>query len=406
MKNSCFQIPAESERPADPPSNSSLSRSAFLRAVAWCLAMMWRTSVDWQSKRPLLSRFTAHASIILLAIIAITISGVGVLSPQAFVSGSTNASAFSFKLTSEPEATLTPTLAPPSPDPEPVNVDTIIRLPVPRTTIPERLRAEVITYVIQGGDNIFDIASMFGLSPNTIVWSNREAIKDAPWLIQPGLEIYILPVDGVYHTVRIDETITDIAEAYEVEPSALYNEWNDLEEGESLQEGQLLVIPGGKDEEISWTPPEPEYAVSGASQYSYGVCNGIESTGPGANGWFSLPTGSTRVSGWYFHDPRNPTHIGLDYACRLGDPLYAADNGVVTIAGWSGGYGILVEVRHGNGFVTRYAHFSDIIVGCGQPVYQGQLLGYCGSTGWSSGPHLHYEIRYNGVPQDPLAYQP
>ena len=115
------------------------------------------------------------------------------------------------------------------------------------------------------------------------------------------------------------------------------------------------------------------------------------------------------MSGWYFHDWRNPTHIGLDYTCRRGDPIYAADNGVVTIAGWNGGYGILVEVNHGNGFVTRYAHFDDasgLVVGCGQAIYQGQLLGSCGSTGWSTGAHLHYETRYQGAPQDPQIYLP
>ncbi len=79
---------------------------------------------------------------------------------------------------------------------------------------------------------------------------------------------------------------------------------------------------------------------------------------------------------------------------------------MVTIAGWNGGYGILVELSHGNGFTTRYAHLSELAVGCGQSVYQGQIIGYCGSTGWSSGPHLHFEIRYGGAPQDPLVYLP
>ena len=119
-----------------------------------------------------------------------------------------------------------------------------------------------------------------------------------------------------------------------------------------------------------------------------------------------MPTGSYSVSGWYFGDPRNPGHIGLDYRCSLGDPIYAADNGVVTYAGWSGGYGNLVKVSHGNGYVTYYAHFSAFGVGCGEPVYQGQIVGYCGSTGWSTGPHLHYEIRKNGVPQNPQLFEP
>jgi len=268
------------------------------------------------------------------------------------------------------------------------------------------LRAGVITYTVQPGDTIFDVASRFSLTPETIVWSNREALQDAPWLIQLGLELFILPVDGMYHIVRADDTVASIVAEYDMEPAVLYNEWNSLEEGDPIYEGQLLVVPGGMGEEVAWTPPQPEYTTSGSSQYSYGVCSGVTFTGPGANGWFTLPTGSSRVSGWYFRDPRNPAHIGLDYACRMGDPLYAADNGVVTIAGWNGSYGILIEVNHGNGFVTRYAHFSDIIVGCGQAVYQGQLLGYCGSTGWSSGAHLHFETRYNGVPQDPQAYLP
>jgi murein DD-endopeptidase MepM/ murein hydrolase activator NlpD len=79
---------------------------------------------------------------------------------------------------------------------------------------------------------------------------------------------------------------------------------------------------------------------------------------------------------------------------------------VVVFAGWGGGYGNLVRVRHGNGYETYYAHFSSFEVGCGQAVYQGQVLGYCGSTGWSTGPHLHYEIRLNGAPQNPKLFEP
>ncbi len=86
--------------------------------------------------------------------------------------------------------------------------------------------------------------------------------------------------------------------------------------------------------------------------------------------------------------------------------IVAADAGVVVWAGWNGGYGNLVRVRHGNGYETYYAHFNAYAVSCGEPVYQGQILGYCGTTGWSTGPHLHYEIRYNGVPQNPQLFEP
>ena len=381
-----------------------------LKWIAEGIVLLWRMGVDWPTRRPIVVRVTAHSSIIILALVAILLSGIS-LPPQEAVGGNLNpASASVSKSAAPPQqpSTPTPALNLPASTLRISNAlgGPIVRQPSPHTIIPGRLRPEVIVYTVQAGDTIFDIADRFGLTPETIVWSNREALQDAPWLIQLGLELFILPVDGTYHTVLAGETVESIAEKYDVEPEALYNEWNDLEEDTPLQEGQLLVIPGGKGDEIAWTPPQPEYATSGSAQYSYGVCSGVTFTGPGANGWFILPTGSSRVSGWYFRDPRNPGHIGLDYACRLGDPIYAADNGVVTIAGWNGGYGILAEVNHGNGFVTRYGHFSDIVVGCGQAVYQGQLLGYCGSTGWSTGPHLHFEIRYNGIPQDPQAYLP
>jgi len=408
MKESSLPTSTEGERHTAIAAPSH-SRPILLRLATWCVTTIWRTCVDWRAKRPFLTRATAHLSIIALALITIVLSGVGVPAPRAAVGNSLDANEGSpLKMASptEPETPSLPTPPRPTNQSHPLGTDTVARLPIPHTTIPERPRAQVITYTIRPGDNIFGVATQFGLAPETIAWSNREVLKDAPWLIRPGIEIFIPPVDGAYHTVRAGETVASIAVDYEVEPAVLYNEWNDLEEEKPLREGQLLVVPGGKSEEVAWTPPQPQYATAGASQLSWGVCSGVTFTGPGANGWFILPTGSSRVSGWYFHDPRNPTHIGLDYACRLGDPLYAADNGVVTIAGWNGGYGILVELNHGNSFITRYGHFSDIVVGCGQAVYQGQLLGYCGSTGWSSGPHLHFEIRYNGVPQDPQAYLP
>ncbi len=386
---------------------SSRSRPLPLRFVTWCVIMVWRAGVDWRAKRPFLTRATAHLSIIALTLITIALSGVGIPAPRAAMGGSSDDDGRAWEQVALTEQQATPLPADSLPTNWSIGSDAgvVTRLPVPDTTIPDRVRDKVVAYVVQAGDTIYDIAAQFGLSPNTLVWSNREGLNDAPWLIQPGLELFILPVDGVYHTVRAGEGVASIASEYGVESEALYNEWNGLEDGEQPREGQLLVVPGGQGEEVDWTPP-PLYPSPGPAGLSYGICRGAAVSGPGANGWFAYPTGSSRVSGWYFHDPRNPTHIGLDYACRTGDPLYAADNGVVTIAGWNGGYGILVEVNHGNGFVTRYGHFSELAVGCGQSVYQGSLLGYCGSTGWSSGAHLHFEIRHQGVPQDPQAYLP
>ncbi len=367
--------------------------------------MAWRSCVDWRDKRPLLTRATAHLTVVSLALMAVVLSGVSLPTPKIAAGGSPEENvAFSSRVSTASEA------ATPPPSPTAVTKtasggsggDTITRQAVPHTTFPDRPRAQVITHTVEQDETLWTIASQYDLAPETIAWSNREIIQDAPWLIQPGLQLFILPVDGIYHTVRKGETPREIADEHGVDPSVLYNEWNDLEEGELLEEGQLLVVPGGQGEEVTWEPPEPEPTQP---QYNYQY-SASTAAAPNPNNWFILPTGSTLVSGWYFHDPGNPMHIGLDYKCDLGDPLYAADSGVVTVAGWNGGYGIMVEINHGNGFRTRYGHFNQLIVGAGQAVHQGDIVGYCGSTGWSTGPHLHFEIRKNGVPQDPMAYQP
>ena len=137
------------------------------------------------------------------------------------------------------------------------------------------------------------------------------------------------------------------------------------------------------------------------------MCVGSFSGLPG-RGWFDWPTTGRRISGWYFRDVRNPAHGGLDIGLRTGDAVYAADGGVVIFAGWwgSAGYGNLIVVDHLNGWQSWYAHLSQINVFCGQQVFAGDIIGLGGSTGWSTGPHLHLEVRLQGVPYDPLAYLP
>jgi hypothetical protein len=355
-----------------------------------------------------MSRAIAHLSVIGLALFAVLFNDTGIVAPLAADGRAAGGYLTSAAVDSAGQGGSSAfARAPVDTWFVSARADTVARVPLPHTVFPDRLRMHVISYVIQSGDTIFDVAARFGLSPQTVVWSNREAINDAPWLIRPGLELFILPVNGVYHTVRAGETAASIAATYDVSAATLFNEWNDIEVGQEPQEGQLIVVPNGVGEEIGWEPP-PVYPSPGPASFSYGVCGGASVAGPGANGWFMLPAGSREVSGWRFHDPRNPTHIGLDYRCHLGDPIYATDSGVVSIAGWSGGYGILVELNHGNGFVTRYAHLNpgSLAVGCGHSVQQGDVIGRCGNTGWSSGPHLHFEIRHAGTPVDPEAYQP
>jgi murein DD-endopeptidase MepM/ murein hydrolase activator NlpD len=98
-------------------------------------------------------------------------------------------------------------------------------------------------------------------------------------------------------------------------------------------------------------------------------------------------------------------HAGVDLAAPAGSPVVAAADGVVAYANWLGSYGLLVTLRHASGFETRFAHLSRILVSPGQLVTRGQTLGLVGSTGRSTGPHLHYEVRQNGTAIDPLAFQ-
>lgn len=121
---------------------------------------------------------------------------------------------------------------------------------------------------------------------------------------------------------------------------------------------------------------------------------------------FIWPTTRRDISGWTFHDPRNPGHIGLDIAAQMLDPIVAVADGKVIFAGWGGGYGNLVIVKHEGGWLSYYAHLTEFAVEEDQTVRQGQLLGGAGTTGYSTGPHLHFELRHQGRPVDPHVYLP
>jgi murein DD-endopeptidase MepM/ murein hydrolase activator NlpD len=355
-----------------------------------------------------LVRTTAHLSIVALAIATLALVGISIPQPRARVSAGGLGIPDAQPLVAAPSLEGRSESAPPPAADETSSssdTDVISRLPIPHTTIPTRPRARVITYVTRPGDTLFSVAEKFNLAATTIIWSNPEALQGVPWLVRTGTELYILPTDGAYHTVLTGETVDDIVSTYDVEPGALLNEWNDLYRGNQPRAGQRLVIPGGKGKDMGWHPLVT-YPAPGPDKLSVGACGTMMVIGPSGHGWFTYPTGRTEVSGWVFHDRRRPIHIGLDYDCAKGDPIYAADNGVVTMAGRKGTYGNMVEINHGGGFITRYGHLDTINVKCGHPVYQGDLIGTCGTTGWSTGPHLHFEIRQDNVPLDPEIYLP
>jgi murein DD-endopeptidase MepM/ murein hydrolase activator NlpD len=383
------------------------------RIVAWGATTSWRMTAEWQVVRPVLMRYTAHLAIILLAMVALFVAGVKF--PQAATASEPPPTIIETDLSSQPQvssvrqASLNPVIPATSPVFSPPDDGTITRLALPQTYVPDRNRRQVFTYTVEAGDTVFGIAEKFGLTPYTIYWANSETLEDNPHRLNVGMVLNILPVDGVYHTVSGGETIADVAEKYSVEPEALYNEWNNLKPGQPLTAGISLVIPGGEREFVVWQLPRAVASAGAGAVHEgrAGLCTGSYSGLPG-RGWFNWPTAGQRISGWYFRDARNPAHNGVDIGLRTGDAVYAADGGIIIFAGWWGanGYGNLIVIDHLNGWQTWYAHLSQVNVFCGQQVNAGDIIGLGGSTGRSSGPHLHFETRLEGVPYDPLVYLP
>lgn len=253
------------------------------------------------------------------------------------------------------------------------------------TFISDKPRAEIIEYKVEKGDTLSEIGKKFGVSVDSICWANG---IDEGTALKPNQVLKIPPVTGVIHRVKKGETVYSIAKYYKTDPQGIvdypYNTFMNDETFE-LAVGQILIVPDGvmpKSEKVYLAQKTPDAGTVVAS------------------GVFVWPTSGKISQGfrWY--------HKAIDIANETGTPILAADSGKVIVAGWPDnvGYGNRVVIDHGNGFVTLYAHMSRIAVTEGQTVARGSVIGYMGSTGRSTGPHLHFEIRLKGVNQDPMAY--
>lgn len=266
----------------------------------------------------------------------------------------------------------------------------------PDTVLPVGSRKEVVEYKVSAGDSLFGIAEQYEVEPETILWANTNILNDDPHLISIDVQLKIPPVDGILYEWKDGDKLDEIAAKYNanVEDVLLYP-GNDLDMTNPVVEpGFYLMIPDG------WRPLQP-WVVPVAAGTDSGVTAQIAGPGSCSPGGGYFGTYSFVWPAPYYGQVSGNDywsgHQAIDAQCNQGDSIYASDSGVVIYSGpISGGYGNLVAIDHQNGYLTLYAHLHGFNVSCGQSVAQGQVIGFCGSTGNSTGAHLHFEVRQNG----------
>jgi LysM repeat protein len=272
----------------------------------------------------------------------------------------------------------------------------ITRLTSLHTNIPTRPRAKAIDYSVATGDSVFGIAQSFNLQPETILWANYDQLNDSPDMLSPGMTLNVPPVDGVYYKWQEGDSVDSIASIFKAKAQDILAwEGNNFDlTNPQVEPGQWIMIPNGHREFRQWLVPTIARSNSGVTKsvLGPGACEG-NYDGAYGSGAFTWPTSSHSLSGNDYWSG----HLGIDIAGAVGDGVFASDSGVVVFAGWSnGGYGYMVMIDHGNGYQTVYAHLSAYNVSCGQSVYTGSYIGAVGSTGNSTGAHLHFEVRNMG----------
>ena len=227
---------------------------------------------------------------------------------------------------------------------------------------------EIRVYTVREGDSLSRVAEMFGVTTNTIMWANDLSRATE---IQPGDSLVILPIVGVRHVVKSGDTINTIAKKYEGDVDEILS-YNQLTSADELSAGDTLIIPGGAMHAANVQPVRASGASTAASA-------GFTHPAPGA----------VKTQGIHGYN-------AVDLAGSYGSGVRAAASGEVIVSknsGWNGGYGQYIVVRHPNGVQTLYAHLMRNDVGVGAYVSQGQVIGGMGSTGKSTGTHLHFETR-------------
>ena len=240
-------------------------------------------------------------------------------------------------------------------------------------------------YEVQNGDTIGSIAGDFSLSQNDILWNN--ANLENPNRLSPGVQLIVPYVPGIVHAVEFDETLTDIARRYDADTQDILDfSANDLSDPNLLVADKFIFVPGGR------IVPKPAPSIR----------PGADAVPPQTGAWFW----PTAIQGTLTSEftPWHP--LGIDIALPIDNHVIATRAGVVKFVGgdpWVS-YGYHIKIDHGDGWETTYAHLNNFVEGVtsGTFVNQGDVIGFSGNTGNSTGPHLHFETRLWGEAQDPL----
>lgn len=319
----------------------------------------------------------------------------------------------------------TPSTTSPASAPAPSATPTPTTPPLPTTTsTPTPTPAPpFVEHVVQPGESLSAIASEHGASVEVIATANRLPVDGS---VQPGQRLFIPRVAGVVHTVGEGDSVSMIGDYYGV-PRASIVEVNQLTDAGLIFVGQRLLVPGGRPPTptatanpptVTLTPVSPTATLPPATPTAAATATPTatpQATRPPTSTVAPRPTGSAGVNaplrwpaaGGLSQRFGENGHSGIDIMANMGDAVSAAADGLVILVVDSDfGYGKRIEIDHGNGLSTLYAHLSAFAVGAGQRVSGGQRIGSVGDTGYSFGPHLHFEVRIIGNPADPLRYLP
>lgn len=246
-------------------------------------------------------------------------------------------------------------------------------------------------YVVEQGDTVWGLAASRGLKRTTIQWANP-SLDDISHL-SVGDVLMIPAVDGAMHRIVPGDTLSQLANIYgaDINDIVAYEPNRLASTATQLRVGRDLMIPGGV------KPLRPTASRGASINFNIKAPTGALP----ATGIFLMPLDRSHITQGYWD-----AHKAIDYSSRTGAPIKTLDHGTVAYAtyGWNYGYGNMVVVDHGNGYTSLYAHLSTVYVRQGQAVRQGEVLGTLGSTGNSTGPHLHLELRLHGVHVNPLGY--